>query len=770
MSKEGNLITVANCSLNQWAMDFDGNEKRIIQCIQEAKEKGAKLILMPELVTTGYSCQDHFMERENYDLAMNIIRNITLDKHLTKDTMVVLGTPVLFDDIKYNTMTFICNQKIVLIRPKMILADDGNYREARFFSPWTKKGLSKFPLTGFGEQKIVPIGNGIIDMNGIKIAAEVCEELWAPNPTNIPLYMNGAHIIMNSSGSHFEMNKIYKRIDLVRSTTKRCGGVYMYSNCVGGDGDRLYFDGGSITALNGNIIGIEERFKMTDIEMLINTIDINDIITYRLKGASIQLQSSKINNPIDIINCNIKGLFNLKNNKAIYNNRDNKKKLTDINKIISGNVNNVIQTYNAKKDISNKDIVEIVNASSCWLFDYIRRSGAGGFLLPLSGGADSAAVCTIVYNMCDLMKKNKMNNIVKNFLNDKLKITNNKSLLSSIIFQKIITCVYLPNEGKSSGETENRSKNIVKLFLDKEKNKNPENWHNVPITPLYKGAQEIMFNNIKLKQKSTINNMSKLIQDARNSKKKGTDWSKLSEQQKYFRSVSLADENIQARLRMVLTYLLAQIFATNGFLLTLACSNSDEILIGYYTKYDASSGDINPIGSLPKIYVNRILDYYGHLMLKSNQKTNALLDTLNATPTAELQNLGKNSSGKENIVQSNEDDFGMTYRQIEFIGNLRSQGFGMIDVYKKARKATLFANENDAKKKVEIFYNRYAINRNKATIVTPSVHLLPNPDDNRFDLRPFLYPPCTKQNKIIDELSKKKNTSGKKTSNNNNNK
>ena len=758
-----NLITVANCSLNQWAMDFDGNEKRIVQCIKDAKEKGAKIILMPELVTTGYSCQDHFMERENYDLAMNIIRNITLDNDLSKDTMIILGSPVLFDDIKYNTMIFICNQKIVLIRPKMILADDGNYREARFFSPWTKKGLYEFPLSDFNIQKTAPIGFGIIDMNGIKISAEVCEELWAPNPTNIPLYMSGVHIVLNSSGSHFEMNKIYKRIDLVRSATKRCGGVYMYSNCVGGDGDRLYFDGGSMTALNGNIIGIEERFKMTDIEILINTIDINDIITYRLKGASIQLQSSKINYKIDTIISNIDGLLDSKNN-TIYNDRDNKKKLMNINKSISGNVNKILQTYNAKKDISNKDIVEIVNASSCWLFDYVRRSGAGGFLLPLSGGADSAAVCTIVYNMCELMKKNKMNNIVKNFLNDKLKINANKSNLSSIIFQKIITCVYLPNKGKSSSETENRSKNIVKLFLDKEKNDNPENWHNVPISPLYKGAQEIMFNNIKLKQKSIIN-MSKLIQDARNSKKKGIEWSKLNEQQKYFSSVSLADENIQARLRMVVTYLLAQIFATNGFLLTLACSNSDEILIGYYTKYDASSGDINPIGSLPKIYVNRILDYYGHLMLKPNEKTNALLDTLNAKPTAELQNLGKKSSGKEIIVQTDEDDFGMTYRQIEFIGNLRSQGFGMIDVYKKAKKSTLFTDENDAKKKVETFYNKYSINRNKATIVTPSVHLLPNPDDNRFDLRPFLYPPCTKQIETIEQLYKKKNHQKKKETN-----
>ena len=723
------------------------------------KKRGAQLILMPELVTTGYSCQDHFMERENYELAMNTIRNITKDKKLTENVMVVLGSPVLFDDIKYNTMTFISNGKIVMIRPKMILADDGNYREARFFNPWTKKGLYDFPLKDFGSQKSAPIGFGIINMNGIKIAGEVCEELWEPNPMNIPLYMNGAHIILNSSGSHFEMNKIYKRIELVRSTTKRCGGAYLYSNCVGGDGDRLYFDGGSMTGLNGEIIGLEERFTLSNYGMVINTINVNDIISYRLKGASIQLQSSKFNKKIDIIECSLKIPQNNKNNNIIYNNNELLKGVINYNTQYVDYNRNFINKINKDLNIiNNKEIDEVINASSCWLFDYLRRSGAGGFLLPLSGGADSACVCTIIYNMCVLIEKHyeKIKNENKtNFLFKKIEISN-KNKSASSIFEKVITCVYLPNKGKSSSETENRSKGIVKLFST-----NTNNWHNVPISPLYKGAKEIMLketmNTDKFKgntKKSEL--LNKYIKEARNSKKNGKSWSNLSEHEKYFRTVSIADENIQARLRMVMTYLLAQIFATKGFLLTLACSNSDEILVGYYTKYDASSGDINPIGSLPKIYVNKILEYYGHKMLKNKEKKNALLDTLYAIPTAELQDLSENKKGKQKINQSDEADIGMSYPQIQFIGNLRSQGYGMIDVYKKARKSSLFKGSNDAKLKIEIFYNRYSINRNKTTIVTPSVHLLPGPDDNRFDLRPFLYPGRSKQNEIIDKLNKKK--------------
>jgi len=45
----GHLVTVATCSLNQWALDFEGNTKRIIESIQKAKEAGAKLRVGPEL-------------------------------------------------------------------------------------------------------------------------------------------------------------------------------------------------------------------------------------------------------------------------------------------------------------------------------------------------------------------------------------------------------------------------------------------------------------------------------------------------------------------------------------------------------------------------------------------------------------------------------------------------------------------------------------------------------------------------------------------------
>lgn len=850
-------VRVSACTVNQWAMDFDGNYIRIKKAIENAIESESKVILLPELVTTGYSCQDHFNEREIYTISMNIIKKIVLDKFLSKNRLLVLGAPVIHGGVKYNTMIFIANNEIILIRPKINLADDGNYREARWFTTWSKNQIEIFDLPDF-PQKSVPIGIAIINCNGVNIAAEVCEELWVPDSMNIPLYLSNTDIILNSSGSHFEMNKINKRKDLINAATRRSGGAYVYSNCEGCDGDRLYFDGGSMIGLNGKILAVEERFNIKEFKHISVDINLDDITSYRLKGSSIQTQSGRvkeiplINIKLDLISkesSNKNNNINNRQTRELYrttfgNDNKNKEQSGDIlvncllefrknldknknnsNEIIREKIKNIslidIDKFNIK-DITDNEIIEITEASACWLWDYLRRSGANGFMLPLSGGADSAAVATIVFTMCKIIASNLENlqsdsypktPVVKTILESNINANINPNIYNNarLIFGIILRSVYLPNEGKSGGITLERSKNLAESYGGL--------WDNVPISSLYNGAKGLINEKgiesliklniekesvfVKFKQninanytkkqtelRSKISNQNILQAKIKELEKLNEDvfkdLSKINNEQsvenqllnlnpsgtiykiiKFQRAIDqwsqfgIADENIQARLRMVVTYLLSQVLCVGGFLLNLGCSNADEILIGYYTKYDASSADINPIGSLPKRYINKILQYYstqyGGINNLEHLIQNPVFSVLVATPTAELKNV--NSTGAQ--TQTDEGDFGMTYEQIYYLGKLRASGLGMVDTFNKACKLKVF--ELDGKKNIQNvfkivtnFFDRYRKNRNKAVIVTPSVHLLPSPDDNRFDLRPFLYPDFIRQKAIISEIIEKK--------------
>jgi NAD+ synthase (glutamine-hydrolysing) len=125
-------------------------------------------------------------------------------------------------NVRYNCRVFILDHKIILIRPKKVLADDGNYRESRWFVPWKQhlkteeyylpRSISK--ITG---QHKVPFGDAAIATRDTSLAAETCEELFAPMSPHIYLGLNGIEIVTNGSGSHHQLRKLYQRVRILRS-------------------------------------------------------------------------------------------------------------------------------------------------------------------------------------------------------------------------------------------------------------------------------------------------------------------------------------------------------------------------------------------------------------------------------------------------------------------------------------------------------------------------------------------------------------------------
>ena len=113
--------------------------------------------------------------------------------------------------------------------------------------------------------------------NDTEVGQEICEELWQPGSPNIMMGLDGAEIIINSSGSHFALGRIKERLDLVKGATIKGGGAYVYSNLIGCDGNRLYFDGCSMIAANGKFLAIGKRFSFREVEVVTAVLDVDSI-------------------------------------------------------------------------------------------------------------------------------------------------------------------------------------------------------------------------------------------------------------------------------------------------------------------------------------------------------------------------------------------------------------------------------------------------------------------------------------------------------------
>ena len=124
------------------------------------------------------------------------------------------------------------------------------------------------------------------------IGYEICEELWNPQSTHIDMSLDGVEIMVNSSGSYMELRKAYVSVNLVRDATAKCGGLYLFSNLRGCDGERVYFNGCSMLALNGFIVGRTEQFGIEEVEIAVATVDLEEIRAYRNACRSRNLRAS----------------------------------------------------------------------------------------------------------------------------------------------------------------------------------------------------------------------------------------------------------------------------------------------------------------------------------------------------------------------------------------------------------------------------------------------------------------------------------------------
>ena len=703
------LITVATCQLNQWALDFEGNLERINESCKIAKANGATYRLGPELEICGYGCEDHFYEIDTIHHCWESLVKL-LQRGCSDNLLCDFGMPVLFDGARYNCRILCFNRQILLIRPKSAMADNGNYRESRYFTAYSESQESKtflLPTLVYETlgQRTSPFGIGYVQsLDGIKVGCESCEELWTPQASHIDLALVGVEIVGNGSGSHHELRKLQTRMDLIIGATKKCGGIYLYANQRGCDGGRLYFDGCSMIVVNGHVVAQAPQFCVDDVTVLTATINVDDVTSYRASIPSLGVQVSQAS--LRLVKVDNRELRLATPNRRI----------TPISTTTTGNGNGDTIKYHTPEE-------ECCLGPACWLWDYLRRSGASGFLLPLSGGADSSSVATIVGIMCRLVVEAAPHNL--QVAKDVRRICGNMPIewypeSAHVLADYILHTVYMGTEN-SSVTTESRAQRL---------------------------AQAIGANHNSLKIDLMVTAIIKVFETVTGripqfSSRPGGDMTQ-----------DLALQNIQARLRMVTAYLFAQLLpwvrGRTGFLLVLASANVDEGLRGYMTKYDCSSADLNPIGAISKMDLKRMLHHCA-------QYYPVLDEIAGAPPTAELRPNGSGDGDDEEHSQLDEDEMGMTYDELGWFGRLRKLSrCGPVSMYQKLIGVWSHLSPLVVAQKVQRFFYFYGVNRHKMCTITPSYHAEGySPDDNRFDLRQFLYiKTWDRQFSVMDQLAK----------------
>lgn len=263
--------------------DVEFNAKQIIKAIKESAKNGSQLTVFPELSLCGYTCGDLFNQTallSSCDDAFKKICKATEDV----DTLVFIGAPVANCGRLYNCAVAVSHGEILGAVPKTYLPNYGEFYEKRNFS-----SAPKTPLTVEIGGKEVLLDKRLIfsanNCNDFTVAAEICEDVWAPQSPSIQHARAGANIIVNLSCSNETVGKAEYRRKLIEIQSAKLVAGYVY--CDSGDGESTtdaVFSGHNIIAENGKILAESKLFENG---LIYGEIDVEMLSAERRRTASV---------------------------------------------------------------------------------------------------------------------------------------------------------------------------------------------------------------------------------------------------------------------------------------------------------------------------------------------------------------------------------------------------------------------------------------------------------------------------------------------------
>ena len=262
-------IKVADCRYNT---------EQIKELITKAYDNKAAIVSFPELCITGYTCNDLFLQDTLIYEAYNSLIDLKKYTGQYEGMAVVVGLPYMYMGKLYNVAAVLMNGHIIGLVPKMNIPNYAEFYERRQFKEGFKGNVS-VNIDGedvdFGGSLICQFGSS----NKVKLAIEICEDLWTPAPPSIRHALNGATIIVNLSASNETIGKSAYRRELVKGQSARLVCGYIYSTA--GDGEStqdIVFGAHNLICENGTVLAEAKKFTN---EAVYADIDVDRICSER---------------------------------------------------------------------------------------------------------------------------------------------------------------------------------------------------------------------------------------------------------------------------------------------------------------------------------------------------------------------------------------------------------------------------------------------------------------------------------------------------------
>ena len=370
--------------VNATVGDLAGNAGKIVEWTRRAAQRGARLIVFPEMMLTGYPVEDLALRISFVEASINALRSVAerlateglggvavvtgyLDRRpgLAPRTGLPAGAPL-------DAAALLYNGRVVITTAKHHLPNYGVFDEYRYFVPGNTLPVFRMPLgrdagTDTGRDAGTEAGTDAgAPGEGIDVAIAICEDLWQEGGPVAVTRRAGASLLVVPNASPYERGKDDVRLALCVRCAGEAGAALAYANLIGGQ-DELVFDGGSLLVTADG--GVLARGPQFDEALIVNDLD--------LPGADGPITDE--GEPVDAGDGTVITIRHIE--------------LEPVDGPAPGA--GAAEVSEGPFWPSLPDSEEVYGALVLGVRDYVRKNGFRSVILGLSGGIDSALTATI---------------------------------------------------------------------------------------------------------------------------------------------------------------------------------------------------------------------------------------------------------------------------------------------------------------------------------------------------------------------------------------